>query len=168
MLRPRLLFSSLAVVISLGLLTGCGEHQASDARPHADDHDHHHAHDHEHDHDHHHDGEGVEESFSVLVERIDGLNAKIKDAFERGEVDEADGYVHDIGHELEKLVASLKEETDEAVQGAADKLFDEFDKVDQQLHGGEGASYDDVREEIEAALQTLRQRAETQKEEVEP
>ncbi|MFO0820232.1 MAG: hypothetical protein U1A77_19950 [Pirellulales bacterium] len=177
--------SGLGVVLLAYLLcvaTGCGSSDQGPAKATATKHDHDHAehdhdgHDHgEHDHDGHSHGPAAAsdkdktaakpaakaESFTDAVAQLGGLHAKIRDGFEKNDVDSAHGPLHDVGHLLEQIPALAGKETQDAavleeVKKQVDELFDLYGKVDEKLHGEKGADYKDVAEKIDAAMEKLK------------
>jgi hypothetical protein len=174
--------SGLGVFLLAYLLcvaTGCGSSDQGPAKATATkhDHDHDHAgHDHaEHDHDGHDHGPTAAaekdktaakpaakaESFADAVAQLGGLHAKIRDGFEKNDVDSAHGPLHDVGHLLEQIPALASKETQDAalleeVKKQVDELFDLYGKVDEKLHGEKGVDYKDVAEKIDAAMEKLK------------
>lgn len=153
----------VALTISLALLAGCKD--SASATPNgADQAVHQHDdHDHEHGNGHDHDHSAVPKSFAAAVDQLVSLRNAIRDGFAKNDVDAAHGPLHDVGHLLEdlaKLAESHQPAVDvSAVKKDADELFDLFGKVDEKLHGDEGATYSEVAEKVDAAVERLRQLA---------
>ena len=116
-----------------------------------------HVHDEEHEH-----GDHVHAStYAAAIAQIDSLRSEIKAAFEKGDGNAADGSVHALGHALEDVNTLAKEASlnaaDQAAVGVAvETLLDAFDRVDQKIHGHDGAVYNDVATEVDAAMATLK------------
>lgn len=151
MIRLSLLL--VVVGIPLACATGC-QGSATDAGAQASaNHDHEHGNGHDHDH-----GE-VPKTFSEAVEKLVALRDKIRDGFAKDDVEAAHGPLHDVGHLLEDLTKLAEKHTPAvdlaAVKKDADELFDLFGKVDEKLHGEEGATYKDVSDKIDAAVERL-------------
>ncbi len=133
-------------------------------------HDHSHdGHDHGHDHDHGDEkGKTTEakpatgpKTYAEAVTTVVAKYESIRDSFGKKDVDGAHGPLHDIGKLLEQVpVLAGQESKDEAALGevkkAVDALFDNYTKVDEKLHGEEGATYEEVAEKIDAAIEQLK------------
>ena len=76
-----------------------------------------------------------------------------------GDNGRAHGPLHEVGHLLANLPAMAPAQSRHfdlaTVQDATDQLMDLFGKVDDKLHGAEGASYADLSHEIDAQLERL-------------
>lgn len=164
----RSIFTLPSLVLGLAglyLAAGCGPAPAPGPAQGTEEHHHDHHHDHDHDHHHGHDHHAeVPETFGAAVEKVDSLRAAIKEAFEAEDMDKADGPVHAVGDILEAVPglaekAGLSEEDRTAVQEAVQTLFTHFGAIDEKIHGGEGKNYADVADEVEAAVETLKQAA---------
>lgn len=164
--------ASYALVFSLGCNSSTPP-AGGGGKP-ADSHDHDHDHGHDHDHDHG-KGEGQGEvkkddgkaeaaapkSYAESVQTVVAKYEAIRDSFGKKDVDAAHGPLHDIGKLLEQVpVLAGQESKDEAalaeVKKAVDALFDNYTKVDEKLHGEEGATYEEVAEKIDAAIEQLK------------
>jgi hypothetical protein len=119
-------------------------------------------------HDHDHDGEDSHgehpETYADAVATLDELRTDVKDAFAANDLEKADGPVHEFGHVLEELPAlaekaSLTQVEQDEIKTAVEDLFDCFGRIDDRIHSGKGATYEEVSEEIDAALATLRRHA---------
>jgi len=102
------------------------------------------------------------ETYPEAVAELEAMNKTIADAFTKGDISAADEPIHEVGHVLEELVAMAKKESmDEAavaaIAAAVESLFDAFAQVDEKIHGGEGATYDQVQADIEAGFKVLNQ-----------
>lgn len=115
-----------------------------------------------HDHDHGHGGhEDHPETYAEAVDQLESIDKTIRDAFAADDADTAHGPLHDIGHLLEEVTElaqkeTMSEEQRADVQQAVESLFDLYGAVDATMHGGEGKSYDEVKDDIDAALATLK------------
>jgi hypothetical protein len=104
-------------------------------------------------HSEHAHPETFAEALAALVEQ----QTTIKEAFTSGDMEAAHGPLHEIGHTID-LLPELAEkegvegETLEGIKSASKSLFEAFQKLDDVMHGGEEIKYDDVAEEINAAL----------------
>jgi hypothetical protein len=129
-----------------------------------------HGHDHEGEHaDHKHAEEGHGEeghdhvapaTFADGVQQVVALRDSIRDAFAAGDAEKADGPVHDIGHVLEDLTklgeaAGLPADRQAEVKQAVESLFDHFERIDAKIHGGDGATYDELSAKIDEAVSQL-------------
>jgi ribosomal protein L17 len=102
------------------------------------------------------------ETYPEAVAELEAMHKTIADAFTKGDISAADEPIHEVGHVLEELVAMAKKESmDEtaiaAISAAVESLFDAFAQIDEKIHGGEGATYDQVKAEIEAGFKVLNQ-----------
>jgi len=100
------------------------------------------------------------ESFSEAAEQLVTMKNKIRAGFAAGDVDSAHGPLYEVGHLLENMVTlakkeELSEEQMTAVEGAKETLFDAFGEIDKTLHGGEGATYEEKAEAIDAAMKVV-------------
>lgn len=121
----------------------------------------------EHDHDHE-TKPRTPGSWVAKVQELTTLQRTIKAAFAAEKGSQSDPAVHKIGHLLEDLEAlagtkitdpAAKTEVTQAIQA----LFDAFGKIDAKLHGGAGANYAEVGEQIESAMATLAKHAPVEK-----
>lgn len=101
------------------------------------------------------------DNYPEAVAELDEMREQIEQAFAEGDIDAADGPIHEVGHVLEELVSLAKQQgvDDEAlaaIGSAVQQLFDAFGRVDDKIHGGEGADYADVKAEIDAAFAELK------------
>lgn len=141
----------VALCLSLPLWLGCQQSTGTSANGnHADAHD---------DHDHDHEHGDVPETFAAAVEKLVHMRNQIRDGFAKDDVDSAHEPLHEVGHLLEHLAELAGKHTPAidaaAVKKDADELFELFGKVDEKLHGDEGAAYSDVAEKIDAAVERL-------------
>lgn len=119
-----------------------------------DDH-HDHDHGHGHDEDHHHP-----ETFAAAVAELTEMRNTIRDGFAKNDEEAAHGPLHEIGHLLETLEELGKKQGiagDDlaALKTNVETLFNAFGDVDKTLHGGEGSTYSEVSEKIDAALAAI-------------
>lgn len=152
----RLAPIALIAMLSLTLI-GCGDRTADDATT-RDDAPPVAIGDLEQDMDHHEHPE----TYAEAVAELDAMRTQISQAFAANDIEAADGPIHEVGHVLEDVVELAREEafSDEAVaeiNAAVETLFDAFGRVDEKIHGGEGATYDEVQPEIDSAFETLQQ-----------
>jgi len=107
-------------------------------------------------HDHEHD---APKSYGEAVASLAELRDTMRDAFAAQDDDKAHGPLHEVGHLLEHLPELAEKHSppidSTAVKKDADELFDLFGKVDEKMHGAEGASYADVAERIDAGIDRL-------------
>ena len=99
-------------------------------------------------------------SFTGLATKLVEMRNRIRDGFATGNIDAAHGPLHEVGHELEKLetiakIEMLPADKLEAVAKAKEELFEAFNQVDLTLHGGEGKTYEEVADTIDAALKVI-------------
>ena len=116
----------------------------------------------ERDSDHHEHAETYHEA----VAELDAMRQQISDAFAAGDIEAADGPIHEVGHVLEEVVDLARKENFPAdaiaeINSAVESLFDAFGRVDEKIHGGEGVTYDEVESQIDTAFETLRRHAAT-------
>ena len=100
------------------------------------------------------------ESFSEAAEQLVMMKNKIRDGFASGDVDSAHGPLHEVGHLLDDMAMLAKKENlpaeqMTAVEEAKETLFDAFGEIDKTLHGGEGSTYDEKAEMIQAAMKVV-------------
>ncbi len=149
----RMLSGALAALLSVSLI-GCGPATKTDAPPVSIE-----------DAEASTGGEAAHshaETYPAAVAELDGMRAAIETAFAANDTSAADGPIHEVGHVLEELVgmakkAELGDEAVTAIEGAVEKLFDSFTAVDDKIHGREGKDYSDVKAEVDAAFDVLRQ-----------
>ncbi len=145
---------ALSVAAALMMNIGCGTSSESNpstagATGHDDDHGH------SHGGDHHH-AETLPEAITELTE----MRNTIRDAFAKNDVDTAHDPLHEVGHVLE-LIPGLAEKhgvTGDAlatIKSSTETLFEAFGNVDKTLHGGEGSTYAEESEKIDAALKAI-------------
>lgn len=95
------------------------------------------------------------------LEKVTMLAAKIGEGMDAGDMDKAHGPIHKITPALKKVPnlidsSDLADELKTKLGSAIDSLIGDFKKVDNKLHDKEnGADYADVKESIEAALETV-------------
>ncbi|MBX3420645.1 MAG: hypothetical protein KF752_03720 [Pirellulaceae bacterium] len=148
--------SGLLIGLALGSLVLCGCQPAS-SDPAAGSSATGANHDHEHgDHDH-------PQSLAEGQEVIGKLFGEIRAAFEKGDPDAAHDQLHEVGHILEGVLpdlvkndAGLSDEAKSSIQACLEKMFDEFGKLDDQLHGGPEADFAEISRVIDGALQELK------------
>lgn len=100
-------------------------------------------------------------SLKESLEKASKLAAQLNQGF-------ADGAGHDVVHDplhqigdllsaLPKQISSseISDENKTALATAIDVLMNSYGKIDAKFHGGEGAEYADVKDEIEEALNSL-------------
>tara|TARA_R110002073_G_scaffold5624_28_gene34734 strand:- start:9617 stop:10219 length:603 start_codon:yes stop_codon:yes gene_type:complete len=175
----------------LAFVSGCSK-PASEETPTAvvdpqghDDHGHDHDDDHGHDdhgHDHgaakvidadkagldadalvHLDHAEMPDTYADSVKLLGEMRDKIRDGFAAGNVEEADGPLHEVGHlleHIETLVAksSLSDDQKKQAANAIESLFDSFGEVDARVHdkqGKAGKEYSDVTESVDASIKVL-------------
>jgi hypothetical protein len=125
----------------------------------------------EHDHGHEHGHETQPHApgdWVATVQELTKLQGEIKAAFAAEKGADADSAVHEIGHLLEDLEGMVgKTITDPAAKTeviqSIQALFEAFGKIDAKLHGGAGASYAEVSEQIESAMAILAKQAPIEK-----
>lgn len=144
----RTLTSCLGLALA-AFVVGCSEEP--DSTPPIAVMDTHDEHAHEHDHP---------ETIAEAVLELTALWDSIRGGFENNDEEAAHGPLHDVGHVLEKVVGLAEEEGISgeqlvAVTDAKESLLDAFGEIDKKLHGGEGATYDEVSGKIDAALKKL-------------
>jgi hypothetical protein len=128
---------------------------------------------HEHDHDHGHDGHdhGDEDydspnTIAAGIAALEKICGEVKSELAEGDLDDADGKVHMVGHlldDLRVLVIDSKPaaEVETTAKKALDDIFDCFDKMDTALHAADEAErksldYADHASTIEASIQKLK------------
>lgn len=155
-------FGGVAGILLL-LTVGCSEATSSVASaenstavPAAEPGDNHARDEHDHDTQTHEDHP---QSYRDAVAQFVALRDQIRDAFAAQKNDEAHGALHAVGHALEDLPALAAKHTPpinaEAVQQTTNELFDLFTKVDDKMHGAEGADYAEVASSIDAGVERL-------------
>ena len=150
-------FSFGLLMVASTSLAGCGASQTSDSTSSSDQHDHDkelHAGAHKH---------AAPKSLDGALKQLDELRTAVKTAFSAGDLEKADGPVHEVGHLLEALPElavneSLSEANQQQVEQAVDSLMASFAALDERVHGGDaaGKSYDEVASEIDEALAKLK------------
>jgi len=111
--------------------------------------------------DHMHGDHKHAATYAEAISMIETMNTEISTAFADGKPMAADETVHSIGHTLEDVTslakkALMSEEDQNAIGVAVETLLDAFGKVDEKLHGGEGADYSAVADEVNTAMETLK------------
>ena len=96
-------------------------------------------------------------SLQEAVAGIVALRDQIRDGFASDDLDAAHGPLHDIGDLLTQLqqISKGSELTKEQVNSlsvATDQLLDAFGAVDKTFHGGDGSTYEEEAETIDAAI----------------
>ena len=95
-----------------------------------------------------------------LVQELVSLRNVIRDGFAADDVDAAHGPLHDVGSVLEKLPELAKkqglgEDDLNSVNAATEALFDAFGAVDKTLHGGDGSTYEEEADKIDANVKII-------------
>jgi len=144
MLRYSKSLASLAL-LSAVLVPGC---QDAPPAPVAESH--------EHGEGHHHP-ETLADALTELTE----LRDAIRDAFAKDDTDKAHDPLHEVGHIIEVVQElaekeKLPEDRLAIVKSSTEELFNAFGDVDKTMHGGEGSTYKDVSEKIDAAMVALK------------
>ena len=106
------------------------------------------------------DSDAPEGTFVSAVTEVISLRNTIRDGFAAGDIDAAHDPLHEVGFRLEDIPELAKKaQLDSAQQGevdtAVEKLLDAFGNVDKTLHGGEGSTYEEEAEAIDAAVLEL-------------
>lgn len=116
------------------------------------------AHDHQHDHQHEHPT-SLLEGYQML----DDLYGVIKAAFEKNDPDAAHDQLHEVAHILDEDIPGLIENNEalsddqkSELKSVIGKLFEEFSKLDDVLHGGPEIDFSDVNSKIEEAMTALK------------
>lgn len=109
-----------------------------------------------------HAGHKHAETYPEAVAELEEMNQAIASAFASNDVDAAHDPLHEVGHVLDELPALAKkhqlgDEAVAAISAAVEKLFEAFGKVDEKFHGGEGATYDEVKADVDSSMDVLRQ-----------
>lgn len=164
--RPSFGFALAAMLLPLACLAiGCAPAAAppaATARVEA-------SHDHDHGHDGHDHGDEDYDSPNTIAAGIAALETicgDVKSELAEGDLDDADGKVHMVGHlldDLRVLVMDAKPAADveAAAKKALDEIFDCFDKMDTALHAADEAErksldYADHASTIESGIKTLK------------
>jgi hypothetical protein len=108
-----------------------------------------------------HAGHAHAETYAEAVAELDTMRSQISAAFAASDMEAADGPIHEVGHVLEEVVELAQKQGLDAdavaeINAAVEKLFDAFGRVDDKIHGGEGAEYSEVEADVDAAFATLR------------
>lgn len=108
-----------------------------------------------------HVGHKHAETYPEAVVELEEMNKTIASAFANNDVDAAHDPLHEVGHVLDALPALAKKQElgDEAVaaiSAAVETLFDAFGRVDEKFHGGEGATYGEVKADVDSSMEVLR------------
>lgn len=123
---------------------------------------------HEHDHDHDHGDEDYDSPNTIAagIAALEKICGEVKSELAEGDLDDADGKVHMVGHlldDLRVLVIDSKPaaEVETAAKKALDDIFDCFDKMDTALHAADEAErksldYADHAATIEAGIKSLK------------
>ena len=100
-------------------------------------------------------------TFKDTLEKTSKLAAKLNQGFEDGA---GHGVVHDPLHEISHLLdalpnqiaaSDLSEENKTELTSNVNTLMDNYGKIDAKFHGGEGAEYADVKDNITKALSSF-------------
>jgi predicted RNase H-like HicB family nuclease len=150
-IRLRILASLCSVALTV-LAVGCGKNAPDDQRPPVSIDE----------LEGTHSGHAHAETYAEAVAELEEMNKTIAAAFAANDIDSADEPIHEVGHVLDEVVTLAKKETlpedaIAAISGAVEKLFDAFGRVDEKIHGGEGATYGEVQSDIDAGFEVLRQ-----------
>lgn len=134
--------SAFAGLIALSL-TGCPApaEKADDTHDHTDEHDH-----------------AVPTTLAGAQESLEHMGEEIKTAFEAGKPDEAHDALHDIGLVIQavpELAADLGEQAKADAKQVHDDLMAAYMKLDDTMHGGTEATWDDVSEQVDSAMAKL-------------
>lgn len=105
-------------------------------------------------------GESPTAEFVKAVSDVEELSEKIRSGFESGDVDAAHGPLHDVGDRLNdvaKLAAEsgLSEADQKVAEESVNTMFEAFGDVDKTLHGGEGATWEEVADKVKESLAKL-------------
>ena len=123
---------------------------------------------HEHDHDHDHGDEDYDSPNTIAagIAALEKICGEVKSELAEGDLDDADGKVHMVGHlldDLRVLVIDSKPaaEVETAAKKALDDIFDCFDKMDTALHAADEAErksldYADHAPTIGSSIQKLK------------
>lgn len=98
---------------------------------------------------------------SVIV--LTGMRDTIRDGFKAGDIEKADGPLHEVGHLLEHIEdlakkSSLTDAEKKQISDVIESLFKDFGLVDERVHdkkGEKGKPYSEVADSIDAAIKTL-------------
>jgi hypothetical protein len=150
----RRLPTLVAMACLLSPLVGCGT-ATTEAPSHASATD-------ADEHDHDHEGETHDDtpkSYGEAVASLAAFRDTIRDTFAAKDDDKAHELLHEVGHLLEHLPELAQKHSppidSAAVKKDADELFGLFGKVDEKMHGAEGATYADVADKIDAVVDRL-------------
>jgi hypothetical protein len=117
-----------------------------------------------HDHDHDHDGQH-EHPTSLLegYQMLGDLYGQIKAAFEKNDPEAAHDQLHEVAHILDEDMPglilnneALSDDQKSELKNVITKLFEEFSKLDDVLHGGPEIDFSNVNSEIEQAMNALK------------
>ena len=112
-------------------------------------------------HDEHDESEHPHaDNFDDAVAELAEMQENIKEGFAEDKAEEAEGSLHDVVHVLENLEkfigeSDMDDEVKTSLGEAIESLYSSYGAVDDKLHGIEGKDYDEVSEQIEAAIKTL-------------
>lgn len=156
-MKTRSLGSAVVAAALLCAAVGCNHHEpdgqiATDppavAGPKADE-----------AHDSHPAGAEQPPSFAEAVAKLVALRDQIRDAFAAQNEEQGHEPLHEVGHLLEDLPGLAEKQVSPAdlpeIKQTSDELFDLFAKVDEKMHGAEGAAYADVASAIDAGIERL-------------
>ncbi len=148
MLVGRFLFRALGLCAVAALpivLAGCDAPKPAATTQKADDHGHSH-------------DEPPMANYGESVGSLRKFHDQIKTAFEAGKPEDAHDALHEIGHvleALEKQVATLPADKQEAGKAAVKALFDGYTKIDKSMHGGDEVKYADLGEDLSKNVAAL-------------
>ncbi len=108
-----------------------------------------------------HAGHKHAETYPEAVAELEEMNKTIASAFANNDVDAAHDPLHEVGHVLDILPGLAKKQgldgkAVSAISSAVETLFDAFGRVDEKFHGGEGATYDEVKADVDSSMEVLR------------
>ncbi len=152
MLRATQLTCFLAIGFVVSIQTGCYKPDTATGSTAGQTED---GHDHEgHEHDH------ANMSFSAAISELEELSGTISESMAKDDADAAHDPLHEVGDLLEQLPELAKKDglsqaDQKTVNGAVAKLMDAYGAVDAIMHGEEGKSWDEVKDEIDEATKTL-------------
>lgn len=102
----------------------------------------------------------TQKTFVESVTQVVELRNRIRDGFAADDIDAAHDPLHEVGDVLSSLAAvaendNISGESLETVKTSVNTLMDAFGAVDKVLHGGEGSTYEEEADTIDAALKQL-------------
>jgi hypothetical protein len=105
-------------------------------------------------------GEDMPANFAVAVADLKEHYQQIKQAFEQGDDGKADEPLHRVGHLLEHLPelarkAELPSDDLEAIEAAAEKMFEAYATVHEPVHNNQPADYAAVADSLDEAMASI-------------